>query len=319
MAFPRSLKGLLCGLLLSGILWTPALAQDAPPLAELWVQTSTEYKALSFQAYRMAEMQFDRWSDILEKRADGKAYLPGSSKPVAIILDLDETVIDNSGFQAFTVNNRTQFNDDLWNTWVEFQGINEHAGPAVPGAVEFLRKVEAMGVTPIYISNRMVGQEGSTTKVLQRNGINMDNIDERLMLRMASKEETARAEAVMKTEGIDPGSAAATRLLKGEGKKEARRRLVAQKYDVIAYFGDQLGDFDAFVMTGELDGASFKRRRAMADEYRKYWGTLWFMLPNPMYGYWTPGQGLPATNPQESLQDYGFELYLRGRRVPISK
>lgn len=293
----------------------PTLA-DNQPLAELWFQTSAEYKALSYQAYRMAELQFDRWGDILEKRADGKAYLPGSQRPVAIVLDLDETVIDNSGFQAYVVKHNAGFSDGLWDTWVEFQGVNEKAGPAVPGAPEFLRKVEEMGVTPIYISNRTVGQEESTTRVLERNGINIANMSDRLLLRMASAEETARGQAVIKRLGVAADSDQAQRIVKGEGKKEARRKIIAEKYDVVAYFGDQLGDFDAYVQKGELNADSFKGRRAQADDYRKFWGTTWFMLPNPMYGYWGPGQGLPAKGPEQSLQDYDFDLYVRGRRVP---
>jgi predicted secreted acid phosphatase len=317
LAIARSIKGLFCGLLLSGLLALPALAENQP-LAELWFQTSAEYRALSYQTYRMAEMQFDRWSDILEKRADGKAYLPGSVRPVAIVLDLDETVIDNSGFQAFCARQGTSFNDELWLAWVEFQGLNEKAGPAVPGAPEFLRKVEAMGVTPIYISNRNVGQEGSTINVLRRLGINVDNIEKRMLLRLPSKEESARAEALIKQQGLAANSPEAARLLKGEGKKEARRQLISRDYDVIAYFGDQMGDFDAFVQTGELTAQSFQPRRAQADEYRRYWGTQWFMLPNPMYGYWGPGQTLPANQPTDALEDYGFEVYVRGSRQPAT-
>lgn len=316
MAIARTLKGLACGLIVSATLYLPALA-DRAPLPEVWVQTSAEYKALSYQAYRVAEMQFDRWADILEKRADGKAYLPGADKPVAIILDLDETVIDNSGYQAFTAKNQQEFNQSIWDAWIDFQSTNEGAAATVPGAPEFLNKVEAMGVTPIYISNRMVGQEEQTSKVLQRNGINVGNIKERLLLRLPSKEETARAEAVVESAGLDPSSEEAERVVKGEGKKEARRRQIQAKYDVIAYFGDQLGDFDAYVM-GNLDGNAYKSRKAKADDYRKYWGTIWFMLPNPMYGYWAPGQGIPADRPESVLQDYGFEVYLRGLKIPLN-
>ena len=315
MAISRTLKGIFCGLLLCTTLAAPALA-DRPPLPELWVQTSAEYKALCFQAYRMAEMQFDRWSDILEKRADGKAYLPGSNRPVAIILDLDETVLDNSGYQAFTARNQSEFNQGIWDAWIEFQSMNEGAGGAVPGAPEFLNRVEAMGVTPIYISNRTVGQEAMTSRVLQRNGINVTDINGRMLLRLPSNEETARGEAVIKSEKLDPASDEAKRIMKGEGKKEARRLQIQEKYDVIAYFGDQLGDFDAYVQT-KLDATSYKNRKAKADEYRKSWGTTWFVLPNPMYGYWAPGQGVPADHPEAVLQDYGFEIYLRGLKTPL--
>lgn len=315
MAIARSLKGLFCGLLLTGFLALPVPAETLP-LAELWFQTSAEYKALSYQAYRSAELQFDRWADILEKRSDGLAYLPASKKPVAIVLDLDETVIDNSGFQAFCVKNNTSFNDELWDAWVEFQGINAPAGPAVPGAPEFLKKVEAMGITPIYISNRNVGHEQSTIKVLERYGVSLEEIDARVLLRMPSQEEGARGEEVIRAHRIAADSEEAQKIRKGEGKKEARRLLVSEKYDVIAYFGDQLGDFEAYVQEGALDSKTFQARRVQADDYRKYWGTTWFVLPNPMYGYWGPGQGLPAVKPESSLQDYGFDLYVRGRKAP---
>lgn len=314
MTFKRSFKSFVGGLLLAGLVATPALA-DNPPLAELWFQTSAEYRAMSYQTYRTAELQFDRWAQLLVKRGDGKAYLPGSDKPVAIVLDLDETVIDNSGFQAYCVQNGMLYNDELWKIWIEFQGQNEAAGPAVPGAPEFLKKVEAMGVTPIYISNRTAGQEAPTAKVLERHGINVENINERMLLRFGSKEETARGEAVMKAHGIKAGSEEAAAVSKGEGKKEARRLQVSDKYNVVAYFGDQLGDFEAYVpQPGELNAESYKARREEADDYRKHWGTVWFVLPNPMYGYWGPGQTVPAVKPEQSLRTYGFDVYLRGRR-----
>jgi acid phosphatase len=315
LAIERSLKALVCGLLLAGALASPAAAR--PALAEIWFQTSTECRAMAYQTYHLAEMQFDRWSDILDKREDGKAYLPGASKPVAIILDLDETVIDNSGFQAFCAKNDVGFSDDLWNAWIEFQGVNAAAGPAIAGAPELLAKVEAMGVTPIYISNRTVGQEDLTANVLKRNGISVDNLQERLLLRLPSQQETARAEQVMRAAGIAPGSVEAAQIMAGEGKKEARRRQIMAKYDVIALFGDQLGDFEPFLSPPEITAQSFKSRKGAAEEYRKNWGTTWFVLPNPMYGYWGPGQSVPGDKPESALQDYGFELYLRGRRVPV--
>lgn len=317
MSLSRSLQTFLSSLALASLLWSPVLA-ERPPLAEIWFQTSTEYRALSYQAYRAAEMQFDRWADLLEKRADGKAYLPGSQKPVAIILDLDETVIDNSGFQAFCTKNGVGFEEELWATWVEFQGINEHAGPAVPGAPEFLRKVEAMGITPIYISNRTVGQEAATLKVLQRYGVSTDQMDHRLLLRLPAKEEQSRGESIVSRLGLSAQSVEASRVLQGEGKKESRRLLTSERYDVIAYFGDQLGDFLGYLMPGPLDAETFRDRRAQAEAYRSYWGTQWFVLPNPMYGYWGPGQGVPGKQPESVLQDYGFEVYARGRRAPVA-
>lgn len=319
LAFRHSFKALFCGFLLTATLALPALA-ERPPLAELWFQTSAEYRALCYQTYKMAEFQLDRWSGLLEKRADGKAYLPGSSKPAAVVLDLDETVIDNSGYQAYCAKVDTGYSSKTWDAWVDFQGINKNAGPALPGAPEFLAKAEAMGVTPIYISNRLKGQEEATIKVLARNGINVENIDDRLALRYPPDAETDHENSVIKKIGIAADSAQALTITKGEGHKEARRLEASKKFDVIAYFGDQLGDFNAYIAPAKITASSFKGRKDKANEYKSYWGTTWFMLPNPLYGGWGPGSGVPASQSERALEDYGFSDYLRTQKLlPLLK
>ena len=319
MALFGTSKKLLIGLMFAASTCLPVLA-DAPtqriPLAELWVQTSAEYRALCHQTYNAASDQFDEWAPLLEKRADGKAYLPGSNKPVAIILDLDETVIDNSGFQAFTVRTNTKFNPQLWEAWVEYQGINKGAGGTVPGAVEFLAKVQELGVTPIFISNRDVGFEAATIKVLERAGIDTTDIDGRILLRHKREAADEQARRAMKEWGIDENSEAGKATLVGEGQKEGRRLLAREKYDVLAYFGDVYGDFDPFlVAAAETKLRHFEQREEDADDNRKRWGQTWFILPNPMYGSWSVGETIPKGEVNSSLDDFGFEVYLRGRGI----
>ncbi len=315
-------------LILAGLLFCPAVAEQSPvldkpaqvqhqPLAELWVRTSAEYRALCHQTYNMATDQLWRWSDLFEvTEGDTKAYLPGSDRPVAIILDLDETVIDNSGFQAFTARTGASFNEQIWDAWVDFQAINRSAGAAVPGAPEFLAEAKKLGVTPIYITNRMVGQEQATIEVLKNLGICVENIEERLFHRLPSAEENQRAKDVIALLGIDPKSEEAKMLLNGEGKKEARRRLVQQNFDVVAYFGDVLGDFEPYLEEVETGKPAYTARKAEADKQSERWGRTWFHLPNPMYGPWAPGDTIPKDQIYQSLEDYGFEVYLKGRRVP---
>ena len=288
--------------------------KERPPLAEVWVQTSAEYRGLCYQTYAAASQQFDNWASVLEKRADGKAYLPGSNKPVAIILDLDETVIDNSGFQAFTIKTSSSFNPDIWKTWVEFQGINSAAGPTVPGAVEFLAKVEAMGVTPIYVSNREIGMEPSTLKVLERAGINQTDINNRIFLRQHGENVKAEALHVLKVQGTDPDSLSGRQTIEGEGEKEARRRIIRSHYDVVAYFGDVYGDFEPFLSLAQSTKRVFEQRQDSADRNSDKWGRSWFILPNPMYGSWGPGAAIPKDAVRSSLNDYGFETFVRARR-----
>lgn len=314
-------KTILISFILALGTYLPAFAEapaqkERPPLAELWVQTSAEYRGLCYQAYTAATEQFEHWAPLLEKRADGKAYLPGSTKPVAIILDLDETVIDNSGFQAFTVRTGTRYNPKIWEAWVNFQGVNEKAGGAVPGSVDFLNYVQEMGVTPIFISNRDVGYESATIKVLERAGVNTTDIENRIFLRHGGEKADQQAKEAMTAWGIDENSAQGKATLTGEGEKEGRRLMTRRNYDVLAYFGDVYGDFEPFVhMAEDTQRRHFEQRQVSADANKGKWGKTWFILPNPMYGSWSVGDAIPKDQIKTSLNDYGFEVYLRGRRL----
>lgn len=320
MAILGNPKTVLISLLLTLTTYGQVVAEaphnQQPPLAELWVQTSAEYRGLCYQAYAAAKDQFEDWEPLLQKGTDGKAYLPGSSKPVAIILDLDETVIDNSGFQAFTVKTGSSYNPDIWNAWLEFQGINKKAGRTLPGSVDFLNYVHDLGVTPIFISNRAVGSEKATIKVLERAGVDITDIDNRLFLRYPEEERNEQARRALKAFDIDANSKAGKAALAGEGEKEGRRLLTRQKYDVLAYFGDVYGDFEPFLyMAEETQLRHFEQRQESADEHKELWGRTWFILPNPMYGSWSIGEAIPKDKVIQSLDDYGFEIYLRGRRT----
>ena len=118
------------------------------PLAELYVHTSAEYRALCHQAYNTAGNRFRQWVPLLEKREDGRAYLPGSEKPVAIILDLDETVISNSGFQAFMATSGAEYSYQLWDAWVDFQAINKAAHISPDGARVAIYLTDGFGPIP---------------------------------------------------------------------------------------------------------------------------------------------------------------------------
>lgn len=318
MAKISRIKLALSGLALVISTCLPVLADVPPkmtPLAELWVHTSAEYRGLCYQAYNTATLQFDNWEPLLEKRDDGKAYLPGSDKPVAIILDLDETVIDNSGFQSFMYRTGATYTPEIWAAWVDFQGINKAAGPTVPGVVEFLAKIDEMGVTPVFVSNRAAGFEKQTIRVLNNAGINMEDIDNRIFLKKSGAEEAAQNREAIQAMQQSPDFDGATAVTDGEGHKEGRRLLIKSNYDVLAYFGDVYGDFVPFIEMADSTKRKFEQRRESADANRDMFGASYFILPNPMYGYWSVGKAIPKDEVRSSLNDYGFETYLRGRRI----
>ena len=226
----------------------PPNPQRALLYANLWVQTSAEYRALCLQIYRNAEA-------VVLARADG----PASGKPAAVVLDLDETVIDNSGFQTWLYRNQTTYSSAAWTAWTNWQAKDGRAR-GVPGAAGFLRAMERAGVAAVYISNRRESERAATVAVLELLGIEDGDPGERLLLRA-----------------------------NGSGK-EPRREQARARWNVIAYFGDNLADFAPEL---EAQGANWRERSAAAEAAGERWGVEWFVLPNPMYGDWVQALGEP--------------------------
>ena len=109
-----------------------------------WVTTSSEYKYNCIQTYQMA------YHAILEECNNKK-------QPV-IIMDLDETILDNSNYQVGLFEKGEKYNPDSWSDWV-----NKKEAKLVPGAKEFILSYKAIdGAIIIYISNRMNKNLSST-------------------------------------------------------------------------------------------------------------------------------------------------------------
>ncbi|HVG23275.1 MAG TPA: HAD family acid phosphatase [Thermoanaerobaculia bacterium] len=165
--------------------------------ATLWVQTSAEYRASALQSYAIARQTLD---DALSAR---------STRPAAIILDLDETALDNSRFAARQLKKGQTFTfGDEWTSWV-----NETASSAVPGAVELVQYAQSRGVTPFYITNRKTMHEAATRAMLEKLGFALR--PDTLLVRRDNE----------------------------TSDKSARRASVAARYRVLLYLGDAMSDF----------------------------------------------------------------------------
>ena len=284
---------------------------EVQPLSEFWYQTSGEYKALCLQTYNLAAHKLEVLRTFISRGAEGEAHIPGSTKPLAIIMDLDETVIDNSGYQIYMIKAKTNFKPAEWDKWLEYQSMNRQAQRSVPGAVDFIRVAEGLGITPIYISNRSHSKWQETRKVMEGLGINTSDLENRLFLRRKDGKERARKLVIEM--GLDPAASKAQAIINGEGEKEERRRLVYEKYHVIAFFGDVLGDFEGITFHDEENKP--KERVQMALRERHRWGTDWFILPNPLYGSWGPPHSLPYSRMVDEMSDYGFQKWLTRQKV----
>ena len=161
----------------------------------LWQQNAAEYKALCYQAYNLAKFELDRLTK--------NQYL----RPIAIVTDIDETVLDNSPYNARMVKSDKGYTKDTWYAWGK-----ESSAKSVPGALEFFNYAHKKGVTIYYISNRDVVQQEATIVNLKKNGF----------------------------PGVDKKHV----LLRNESSaKKPRRDLISETHQIVMLFGDNLSDF----------------------------------------------------------------------------
>src|SRR5215210_3620046 len=181
--------------------------------AVVWVQTALEYAACTEQAYRLAALQLEAalkdpsWTAAIEQTVDP------SKLPPAVVLDIDETVLDNSEFQARSVRDNSPYSEEAWKRWVV-----ESRAMGIPGAKEFTQYAAHKGVAVFYISNRTADVEASTRANLEASGFPLDGKVDTVLTRGERPEWSASA-------------------------KGPRRAFVATNYRILLLIGDDLGDF----------------------------------------------------------------------------
>ena len=221
-----------------------------------WIQRSVEYQAVTTTLYRAAAEQLDaavrqgNW-DALAPQERGN--VADGLKP-AIIMDVDETVLDNSPYQARLIANGEEYNEVSWDRWVA-----EKKAKAVPGVVAFAKAAQARGITLLYLSNRAEHLQAATLENLRAVGMPVAN--DEVFLGLGTF-----------VEGCEQNGS----------EKNCRRQLAGRNYRIVMQFGDQLGDF-VQVLANTPEG-----RAAIFDDYRDWFGERWWMLPNPSYGSWEP-------------------------------
>ena len=232
------------------------VAADDNLNAVLWVQASAEYGAVTQTLYRAAADRLDvalaeqHWDALVP----GERGNPATGLPPAVILDVDETVLDNSPYQARLVLDGREYDEVSWDRWVA-----EKKAEPVPGVVDFARAATAKGITLLYLSNRAEHLQAATLENLRTVGLPVK--DDSVFLGLGTV-----------VEGCEQNGS----------EKNCRRRLAGQQYRVLMQFGDQLGDF-AEILANTPPG-----RQQLLDEYRDWFGERWWMLPNPSYGSWEP-------------------------------
>ena len=205
-----TMKHVFLGLLMAMLLFTlsgPTLAEEKSytakdlneqlVMATLWYQRSAEMRALSYQAFNVARVMFD--ADLEKESSDKKR---------AVVVDIDETVLDNSPYEAGLIGNDLGYPKG-WGEW-----INDAKAEAVPGAIPFLNYVVGKGADVFYITNRKVRYKEGTMKNLKALGF-PHVMDSHVLLREKSSD------------------------------KEPRREIVRKDHRIVLLMGDNLNDFDS--------------------------------------------------------------------------
>lgn len=216
--------------------------------ATLWMQKAGEFRALAYQAFNLGRWQLD--AD-LDKKNVKKLPKPEQKKPRAIVVDIDETVLDNSPSQAWGIKNRVAFDLKDWYAWGEMRKAK-----AIPGSVDFLNYAVSKGVKVFYVSNRDEVQKQATIDNLKNVGF-LDISADNVLLRQKD----------------DKGNNIST--------KTPRRDFVLQKYRIVMLMGDNLDD-----LSDVFERKSVTDRFAEVDKIKNDWGKRWIVLPNAMYGTW---------------------------------
>ena len=248
-------KGLLAAAALGLSLVTapavPAFAAEAPAaytqkdlnaeltMAVAWFQNSAEYRELCYQAYNAA----------LDQVKAAVANHKKGDKPLAIVLDCDETVVDNSAFEAGLIGTGNSYSNATWDEWCAAAQAT-----AMPGATEYLQAVDKLGVDIFYVTNRSAKTqlEGSAKNM---KAIGFPQVDAKhLMFKTDTSNKQPRYDAIMKD------------------------------YDVVVFMGDNAGDLPI----GTYHKMQ-QERNAIVDQHQSEFGHKFIVLPNPTYGDWEPG------------------------------
>jgi len=230
----KSNKFLLSIVLMAAASFSFAQQPKAAPAADveyqlaaiLYTQRAAEYRALCYQAFNIAKLRLDADFDKKNIKKMPKAM---RKLPRAIIVDIDETVLDNSPAQAYAYKNKIGFNLNDWYAWGDMRKAK-----AVPGSLEFLNYAVSKGVKIFYISNRDEVQKQATIDNLISLGfkdISVDNV-------------------FLRTSGSG---------------KDGRRAMVTPKYRVVMQIGDNLDDFSSVFEKKPIDERFAETDKARGD------------------------------------------------------
>ncbi len=214
----------------------------------LWYQHSPEMRALYIQSYNNAKIA-------LLSNLKNKIH---KQKKNAVVVDIDETILDNSPYEGWLFLTNNIYCDSSWNEWVK-----EAKAEPLPGTVDFLNFAKNNGCEVFYISNRK--KDPLFEPTLQNlKKFNLPFADEKHLL-LKTKSDTNSA---------------------GKTTKEKRRLMIENElnFEIVLLCGDQIADFDNEFSVAK--GITEKQINERVDKLSGKFGSRFIIIPNPMYSDW---------------------------------
>jgi acid phosphatase len=234
--------------------------------ATLWFQTAVERQAATLAVYRAATARLPASRKAVQETASLEQAEQGgfTRKPPAIVLDVDETVVDNSPYEAWRIRAGKPYDSASWAAWVA-----SAQATAIPGAPGFIARAHALGFRVVFVTNRNCPADGPFGP------------DGRHAACPQKAQTLANLEQVL-GRAVSPDDL----MLRGDraewsdSDKSARRLAVARTHRIAMLVGDDLNDF-------------VPRAKYAEQQHAKRWGLTWVPIPNPTYGSWGDSLTLP--------------------------
>lgn len=237
-------------------------SQEKLLVAVSWYQHSAEMTALYYQGFNIARQRLDE-SIVLNKQ----------NKPLAVIVDIDETMLNNSPFESTLINNTD--NLEGWYKWT-----SKASAKALPGALEFAKYAEGKQVKIFYITNRDDNERQATLKNLATTGFPYA-VEEHLFTKSDLSYSSGNTSS-----------------------KAGRRAKVAENHNIVLLIGDNLNDFSEIFEDRRLNNG-----KNAVDKNKELFGQKFIILPNPMYGAWEK----PLYSYEDSLTEADKAAFLKSK------
>lgn len=206
--------------------------------AVAWKQSAAEFFALCHQAYNLARLRVDQ---ALQNRASG-------DKPLAVIADMDDTIMHAGSYWGYLINqNKEFFDDEIWDDWLPDNEIT-----AVPGSKAFFDYCADAGVEVFYVTSRDQGERTYEYAMRQLQYLELPYADDDHL-----------------------------HVFRDTSDKSPAREEIAASFTIAVTLGDNLNDYQRDYYVKDVD----ERKRLMERDSDR-WGREFIVLPNPTDGHW---------------------------------